>query len=358
MDMDETSALAVQEQADRWFARLLAPDCSARERERFTQWKRVPEHAAAYAQRERLWERFAAPQLASDPRLLALRKRVLERTAEETTAEEMNAGNSGWEQALSTLPPRAKLLATSRKRRVWPLAIAACACLLAVLLGLRFMHSTPMETVYASTSALREIVLEDGTRVQLDLDTRLAARFDEGSRSVVLDHGRAVFDVAHDAQRPFTVELGESRVTVLGTRFQVLRSIEDVSVTLERGSLRLDGRNEAVPRSERLAPGEQIAYSPNAPSMWRKRSVDSTAAIAWSRGRLVFRATPLAEAVREVNRYARPKLRLADPAIADLQVSGNFIAGDSGLVASTWAATLPLSAEKQGDEIVLRPSRR
>ena len=238
------------------------------------------------------------------------------------------------------------------------MAIAASVCLLAVMLGLRFIGAAPVAVVYASAGALREIGLEDGTRVQLDVDSELAVRFDEGARSVELRRGRALFDVAHEAHRPFTVDLGDSRVTVLGTRFQTARSSDDVSVTLDRGSLRLDGGTETAVRSERLVPGDQVGYSPQAPSAWRKRSVDSAAAIAWSRGRLVFRATALADAVREVNRYASPKLRLADASLSDLQVSGNFIAGDSDLIASTWAATLPLRAEKRGDEIVLRSSRQ
>ena len=37
-----------------------------------------------------------------------------------------------------------------------------------------------------------------------------------------LDHlGRALFDVAHDAGRPFVVEAGARQVTALGTRFDV-----------------------------------------------------------------------------------------------------------------------------------------
>lgn len=353
MGMDEENTLGVQEQADRWFARLLAPDCSARERESFEQWKSVPEHAAAYARLEHLWQRFAVPETAGNPQLLALRERVLARTA----ASEVDRGPD-WRRTLATLPPRARPAPAVRGRRAWPLAIAASVCLLAVMLGLRFVGTAPVEAVYASSGAVREIGLEDGTSVQLDVDTELAVRFDDGARSVVLRHGRALFDVAHDAQRPFTVDLGDSRATVLGTRFQLSRNSEDVSVILDRGSLRLDGGTEAAARSERLVPGDQVGYSPRDPSTWRKRSVDSTAAIAWSRGRLVFRSTPLAEAVREVNRYANPRLRLADSSLSDLQVSGNFIAGDSDLVASTWAATLPLHAEKRGDEIVLLSGRQ
>lgn len=353
MDMDENNTVGVQEQADRWFARLLAPDCSARERETFEQWRRVPEHASAYGQRERLWRRFAEPEVAGDPRLAALRERVLARTAAGGAA-----GASDWQQTLAALPPRARPERIVRKRRAWPLAIAASICALAIALGVRFMGTGPAEAMYVSMGALREVALEDGTRVQLDVGTELAVRFDGDARAVTLRRGRALFDVAHDAQRPFTVDLGDSQVTVLGTRFQILRSPDDVSVTLDRGSLRLDGGTGAVARSERLVPGDQVGYSRQDPSTWHKRRVDSAAETAWSRGRLVFRATPLAEAVREVNRYANPKLHLADPSLSDLRVSGNFIAGDGDLVASTWAATLPLRVEKRSDEIVLRSIRK
>lgn len=351
--MDGENPLSVERQADHWFARLLAPDCSSSERESFEQWKRVPEHASAYARLERLWQAVAAPEVADNPQLLALRERVLMRTAASG-----KAGATDWQRTLATLHTRARSAPAVRRRQAWPLAIAASVCLLAVFLGLRFAGTVREEAAYASTGALREVDLEDGTRVQLDVDTELAVRFDDDARRVELRRGRALFDVAHDAQRPFTVELGDSRATVLGTRFQISRSSEEISVILDRGSLRLDGTTAAVARSERLVPGDRVDYSRQDPSTWRKRSVDSTAAIAWSRGRLVFRATPLSEAIGEVNRYANPRLRLADSSLSNLKVSGNFIAGDADLVASTWAATLPLRAEKRGDEILLLPSRQ
>jgi len=352
--MDEATNVEVQTQADRWFARLRAPDCSTQERERFERWRQVPAHAAAYSQREQLWQRLGTPEAAEDPRMQALRARVLARTS----APPAQADNpAGWNAALATLPSRAAPAASRRSRRAWPLALAASLGVLAILVGLRVLQPPPLESVYAATDALREITLDDGTRVQLDVGTELATRYDGDARAVTLRSGRALFDVAHDAQRPFTVELGESRVTVLGTRFQILREPGDVSVILDRGSLRLDGETAGQARSEMLAPGDQIRYSPQDPSAWRKQRVDSAAAMAWSRGRLVFRSTPLAEAVQQVNRYAKPKLRIGDPSMAGLQVSGSFIIGDSELVASTWEATLPLRAETRGDEVILLPKQ-
>jgi transmembrane sensor len=350
--MDEATNVEVQAQADRWFARLRAPDCNERERADFARWQQVPAHAAAYALCEQVWERLGSAQAAADPRLQAMRARVLARTAPAPAATDA----AGWNAALATLPTRAVTAHPRRRRRAWPLALAASMGALAILLGLRLLERTPAESVYAATDALREITLDDGTRVQLDVGTELATQFDGGARAVTLRQGRALFDVAHDAARPFTVDLGDSRVTVLGTRFQVLREPNEVSVILDRGSLRLEGASGGAARSETLVPGDRVGYARQDPSAWYRQRVDSAAAMAWSRGRLVFRSTPLAEAVQQVNRYARPKLRIGDPALSDLPVSGSFIVGDSALVSSTWAATLPLRVESRSEELVLLPA--
>jgi transmembrane sensor len=105
--------------------------------------------------------------------------------------------------------------------------------------------------------------------------------------------------------------------------------------------------HDAAHWEERLAPGEQLSLEGrhNAPI---KLSVDTYMATSWSRGRLIFRGTPLAEALEEVNRYATRKLRLADPSLASLPVGGNFIAGDSELILSAFAAALPLRSVDGG----------
>jgi len=47
-------------------------------------------------------------------------------------------------------------------------------------------------------------------------------------------------------------------------------------------------------------------------------------------------------------------VRLGDPALADLPVAGNFIAGDSDVVVAAFAAVLPLRVVASGDrEIIL-----
>jgi transmembrane sensor len=207
---------------------------------------------------------------------------------------------------------------------------------------------------YAAGEERRAVELEDGTLVHLDVASVIEVRFSANRRDVVLMHGRALFDVAHDASRPFTVGAGAGCVTALGTVFQVDRTSSRVTVTLAEGSVSVMSAN-AGDAPVRLAPGEQLSFSAGDRNV-RKQAVDARAATSWSVGRHVFRETPLADALREVNRYAAVKVRIADSALAELPVSGNFAAGDSEAIVAALSAVLPLQATLSGAEIRLNRS--
>ena len=93
-----------------------------------------------------------------------------------------------------------------------------------------------------------------------------------------------------------------------------------------------------VSRSEpawqtRLRPGDEVRLSAGA-TQPERRMVDAGNAVSWTRGRLVFEATPLAEAVAEINRYSSRPLRLGDPTLEDLLIGGSLLAGDSAATAA------------------------
>jgi transmembrane sensor len=190
----------------------------------------------------------------------------------------------------------------------------------------------------------------------MDVNSRISVLMSKKERQVELLAGRALFEVVHNAIRPFTVVAGNTRTTDLGTRFQVDRTQEDVVVTVAEGAVMVDSTLSAQHWREHLAPGEQLAVSSNT-SSHLKQAVDPLAATSWSRGRLMFRATPLVRAVEEVNHYAAKKLRIADPSLAGLTVSGNVVAGDSELAASAFAAVLPIHVIDGGNETILFPGR-
>ncbi len=309
-------------QAEAWHARLGAADVSRREREAFERWHAQPGHAEAYAATGRLLDGVDA-LAGGDPRMEALMQEARRRPA--------------------TLPTH------SRRWGAW--AVAACV-VAALAMGLRYgpaLMAGPEPLAHATAGEGRTLVLEDGSRVQLDVGSRITTRFTRRQRELELLEGRALFDVAHDAARPFLVRAGDGSVTALGTRFLVQRERNGVIVTLAEGEVDVvrvgeDGRQ----RKARLQPGEQLRWAGG--DAWTLRATDTEAALGWTRGRLIFRSTPLAEVVAEVNRYSIRKLVLADPSLAELPVYGNFIAGDAGTVVAALDAVLPVRIEEAGQD--------
>jgi transmembrane sensor len=250
-------------------------------------------------------------------------------------------------------------LRPSARRWAVPVALAASVALAAI--GLHYSlgsgrGATPAIAYSTANGEQRSITLGDGSTVRLDVGSEMLVRMTTERRDIVLLAGRAYFEVAHDAGRPFAVKAAGSRTTALGTRFQVERDRGRVVVTLAEGSVAVDNESSGArgPEwQERLQPGEQLRIGANM-EVHSKQRVDPQVAISWTRGRHVFRGTPLAEALDEVNRYAATKVRLGDPSLAGLEVAGSFIAGDSEAIVAAFAAVLPLRSVAAGEkEIIL-----
>lgn len=324
----------ILDEAARWFARLQAADCSLQERAAFRKWQQADErHALAYEQA--CQSAAGIDQLmALDPRMQALLDEALV-------------------PAVAPEPVRG-IARVSRCRWPIPAALAASAALAFVSLWLVGEGTrAPDAVVLQSEAAARTVKLEDGSTVQMDVNTKLRVRMTAKRRDVTLEAGRAMFDVAHDRSRPFSVTAATSRTIALGTQFQVELDRSKVVVTLAEGSVAIHNAGPTQTWQERLHPGEQLRIDV-ASAERNKRVVDPAVVTSWTRGRLVFRGTRLADAIEQVNRYSTRKVRLADPSLDDLQVAGNFIAGDSDLIVDALASALPLRVVDGGDrEIIL-----
>jgi transmembrane sensor len=334
------------QEAARRYARLHATDCTQDERKANAEWlAKSPGNLEAYELAERVSAGVTA--LAQDDRM-SQKLRALADAAFATPA----------------MPQSQTLVKPSARR--WSLGAGLAASLVVAVLAWKSSPPTitdsPQSVAYESTGAERRAVkLDDGSTVELDVDSRIAIRMSTGRRQIELLSGRAVFDVAHDAERPFSVTAAGSRTTALGTRFQVWRDDSNVEVTLAEGSVAIDRGERSTSGevwSERLSPGEQLSID-TATQRRLRRVVDVNMTTSWTHGRHIFRGTPLHVAIEEVNRYATRKIRLGDSSLANLSVAGNFIAGDSEVIVEAFAAVLPLSAVAGVDrEIILIRSLR
>ena len=135
--------------------------------------------------------------------------------------------NTWDETALAGRTPAARERHAGRRHSGVKVAGVAAAVLLLLVAGsfalTRYAWRGPVpETLLASRiGQIRTIVLDDGSRVTLDTDSVVHVAFDEDQRRLMLERGRARFEVAHDARRPFVVTAGTSEVVAHGTVFDI-----------------------------------------------------------------------------------------------------------------------------------------
>jgi transmembrane sensor len=221
--------------------------------------------------------------------------------------------------------------------------------------------TTPAPSLQQYTTAigeLRTLTLADGTTLLLDADSAVTTRFDAERRVLDLERGRVQLIVAEDRLRPFVVEAGESTIRDIGTTFQVSRSGDAVNVALIDGSVTVtvdaDGGNAGV---STLSPGEQVAIE--AGRLQGKRPLELATAMAWPRGDLVFHNRRLDSLLSEMNRYSELPLRLADPSLGSLTVSGVFHNDDQAALLAALERAYSIRAEHAGNrEIVLHGARQ
>ncbi|MFG6430736.1 FecR family protein [Roseateles sp. LYH14W] len=192
------------------------------------------------------------------------------------------------------------------------------------------------------------LALNDGSRLTLNTATRIRTEMQPAQRKVWLDDGEAYFEVAPDAKRPFVVQAGQSRITVLGTKFSVYRNGNDVRVAVIEGRVALAAGGAAP---QMLARADTAAVSPGVIRVRQATAAELTAGMGWLTGQLRFDGVTLAAAAEQFNRYNRRKLLIDDPAAAAILIGGSFEAGNVEQFARLLASGFGLVVRLEADAI-------
>lgn len=215
----------------------------------------------------------------------------------------------------------------------------------------RVYHDTHLQWSLAALSQRAQFMrytLADGSLMQLDALSQAEVRYYVGRRVVQLGRGAAFFSVARDEARPFVVEAGAVRVTVLGTRFGVERLGPEagggVWVQVESGRVRVEAPGVAP---HELEAGEGLRLSADG------RAVVPTQgqAASWREGELVFENATLGAALARLSRYTRADLH-ATPAAARLPLSGRVRIAQAGSWLDALPRAMPVQLQRQdGGEV-------
>lgn len=324
------SATSVLEQASHWWELLHSESASSTDHHEFGEWvARSPERVEAYLQTARLVQAFKSPRL------------LWPNTAAEVLIREAKASHEAAVLPFST--GRVPASVNRQGARYFHKVAWGAAAVLLMAIGLvLFMLQRPQEFSTA-LGEQRSILLSDGSRVTLNTASTIEVKMHGTRRSVRLVHGEALFDVAHDAARPFEVRAGNAVIGDVGTQFNVDMRSSGTTVTVVEGEVAVNSaqpgessgaRNahigaESTSAALILGANDRIVITPSglgAP----QHGINVAAAVVWTHRQLMFEHQALGEVAEEFNRYNKDRIDIDSAELKRQEVTGVFEAKDPG----------------------------
>jgi transmembrane sensor len=388
MQPDEAARARTIEESAAWDARLRDPDCTEGDRARFAAWRDAdPAHRISFERLQLIQATFRRDRGRAEMR--ALRNEAF------------------------------RVIDARRRRRIaWGVASVS---ILAVVMTLWRTSSgewlrEPIAAlvarlsggeIYATGIGQRStFVLQDGSSVELDADSKIEVAFTASERNVELLEGRAMFEVAKNSLRPFIVHAANRKIVAVGTQFDVRLDKRSVQVTLVEGEVRVTRSSSAPLRNTDdgvaadasaivLTPGKQLIAQLRDPlssqlSRGRQaqigatsngsrprelslaeaadlhdavaadvvRDIDVAKVTGWRDGRVFFEDLSLADAIAQMNKYSTTQIHISDAALGSLRVNGMFMAGSQQAFATALESYFPLIAERRGEKEIVLIARR
>ena len=247
-------------------------------------------------------------------------------------------------------------------RRATQLGVAAAAAVAIVAAGMTMSRAAPPprqsdQPAFEVSTTLGQRAsaqLSDGSHVMLGPMSSIRYSSERnGSRTVHLT-GQALFTVAHDSTRPFTVYTTHGVATDLGTRFVVRNYPGDSAIVVSVVEGKVSLRRSMAATDSVLVEGGDRAMATGAGALAVERGVDVQRDLAWFEGRLEFRYTPMRDVVTELGRWYDVDIRLASNAIASQRLSASFRDESIDEVLRLIAASLAIRVERHGKIVTLK----
>ena len=252
----------------------------------------------------------------------------------------------------------------TRRRRRRRAGFAATGLAVALLLTLWLPRHRPDASAPRTPTAVvwqperRE--LPDGSTAELRPEAEFSTDFAGTLRRVTLIRGQVHFQVARDPSRPFVVVARGVEVRAVGTAFAVEVGTDEVAVLVTEGRVAVNppaAATESRPVALPVLEAGQRAVLPLTQSPPAAAPLGQVAELtpaemathlAWRVPRLEFSGTTLSDALQHFNRHSPRPLRIGDPELARVQVSGVVRADSPETLLQFLAANYHVQARDAG----------
>ncbi len=218
----------------------------------------------------------------------------------------------------------------------------------------------------------KTIDLSDGSIMTLNTGTQVLVDITGEARRVILERGEVYFDVASDATRTFSVDLGVRSVTVLGTAFNIQKTPDTFTVSVAEGMVSIHKKDVSVSSSspllvaptgelvrlpssgqQRLQAGRAATYDVNTNEIVGFTPTNIKRLHSWRTGLIQFDREPLYKVIQELNRYSAKKILIEDMTIMDMKIYAAIKVGKVEDALVGLENTLPIKVTSYFDRIVI-----
>lgn len=304
------------DQAAYWYARMRSGDASPMEIRAFELWRMAdPRHALQYGRLDRLWDGSEHSGAAARP------------------------------SAARIAATGASPLRLNRRRVLLGGAGLSLAVLGAGLAARPHLWQQPLHAAQLATARgeRHRESLPDGAELFLNTDSRASVEIHADARRITLHAGELYLGLRADNTPAWTVAAGPAQVLMTRGRVNVRQLPEETLISVETGPVSLRSGAWWQRKTTPMETGDMIAVS--ASGLGHLDRVDVGPFVAWQRGRLDFRATPLWLAVDEINRYLSEPTRLDAPRLRQFPVNGAVDLNDPRGLPAALAALAPITAQ-------------
>lgn len=300
--------------------RFLAGEATERESQQLEAWLHASqEHRKIFAEAEALWQNARPPEPAYVPGFNDFWQKM------EARLDEQEA------------PQHARVIRlnrpTVREIKAWvfddkrKLSWLAAAAVLIILIGSaalyqNLINGNALQTFGTQNAQRLRVLLPDGSQVELNAasEIKFPKSFADSIRVVVFS-GQGYFEVNSD-RRPFIVQTENAQVRVLGTKFDLKSRRRKTQLVVEEGIVVL--RSAAAAESVVIVRANEMSLCFDHLPPQKPERVNAAYWLGWLRNKFVFEKMPLQEAVEELQRFYDFEIRLADPELGKLTITGEF----------------------------------
>lgn len=277
----------IEQQATYWYVRIRSPELTPQQEAEFFAWLESSSlHQVAFVRMEQAWAAGGALQLRPSPKAFAT-----------------NRGFGFWLSAA---------------------AVVSVTVLLAYLSPLKQKAFVPEFENYIALVEQKTVTLPDQSSIVLSPNSQMEVRYSESARELQLHKGQIFLNVAQDTRRPFKVLTSQGVIRVIGTQFAVQQLADDLKITVVEGLVGLLKPESAISDQAPLLilrKNQQILYS-DALKGTEATTLDAARETSWTKGRIIFDDTPLAEVTAILNQHLSLPIQIATPDLRTKRIVG------------------------------------